>query len=136
MYFFAVLLLALGANGFAAPGIRANVRVAPAVRMIVDGSCEEVARTPLGSTYACDSPQGLGQEIENINGQMKYVRYPERAKATMKDAVDNACNFVSNMGSRQVCTHLRRVPLRLHTTSRWASDVCRCGRARSAPPTA
>jgi hypothetical protein len=72
------------------------------VRMSASDSCASVASGPLGQTWACDEPQGLGSEIELINGEEKWVRYPSMPYATIEDVVSDACSLIGTLGANEV----------------------------------
>merc|ERR1719398_116 len=64
-------------------------------------ACVSVASNNLGDTYACDSPQGLGSELEWHMGEEKWMKYPSIPRAALKDMSD-ACQFIGSEGVIQL----------------------------------
>ena len=90
----ALLCFASAATTFVVPTVPKPL--ATSVRMA--GSCDEVATSSLGATYACTEPQGLGSEQEVVKGKVKWMRYPAMPKATLGDVKD-ACVLFATEGS-------------------------------------
>lgn len=89
-----LLLAAGGASAFmvAHGGVRTRVHVHMAA--VDEGECSVVASLPTGDAFACDTPQGLGSEQQLINGQVKWVRYPQMPRASASHMVDDACTAI------------------------------------------
>ena len=117
-------------------------RAGLSARMSVTDACVSVASGPLGDTYACDEPQGLGSELELLGGQMKWTRHPSMPTATIVD-MDDACVQIGTEGTKMVWACKVNCPL--HTATELAappvrkskctsSRVRQCGAIRCALP--
>lgn len=94
-------------------------------RMSVTDACVSVASGPLGDTYACDEPQGLGSELELLGGQMKWTRHPSMPTATIVD-MDGACVQIGTEGTKMIWACKVNCPL--HTATELA-ELPQCAKA-------
>jgi len=75
----------------------------PLTALNMKDSCVEISEGPLGKTFACDEPQGLGSEVELIDGELKWVRHPSLPNAGLSDMDEDACHLIGSSGKLFAC---------------------------------